>query len=149
MRTVLQLAILATALLTLAGCNTFERRANKKADVFATLSPDTRTRLENKEIRLGDTFDMVYIALGNPDEKQQATSAAGETVTWVYIRYWQEYQGQAYGGFERRVTTDPKTGATVSYLEPVSRPVYAERQQPIMKITFADGKVTVVEQAKN
>ena len=141
--------LIAAALFGLAGCNTFERRSEKKADVFATLPPETKARLENKDIQLGDTFDMVYIALGNPDEKQQTTTATGETITWVYNRYWQEYQGQVYGGSIPRSYADPKTGAVSTYLEPISRPVYTERRQPVMKIVFTDGKVSVVEQAKN
>jgi hypothetical protein len=145
----LPLILLTTALFGLAGCNTFDRRAEKKADVFASLSPETKSRLEKKDIRLGDTFDMVYIALGNPDEQQQTTTTTGETTTWIYNRYWQEYRGEAYGGVQPRTVKDPKTGAVSTYLEPVSRPVYTERQQPVMKITFTGGKVSVVEQAKN
>jgi hypothetical protein len=136
------------ALLLLTGCNTYERRAKQKADIFATLSPETRTRLENKSIIVGDTFDMVYIAVGNPDEKLQSTTATGSTTTWIYNRYWQEYQGDAYDGFRRVVVTDPKTGAATVYLEPVSRPIYTDRKQPILRITFTDGKVTVIEQPK-
>ncbi|MDF3056975.1 MAG: hypothetical protein K0R17_1190 [Rariglobus sp.] len=140
--------ILAVASLTLTGCNTFERRAQKKADVFAALSPADQARLEKKVINVGDTADMVYIALGSPDEKTVATTASGETLTWTYNRYWQEYRGEAYGGFQRQVVRDPKTGATSVYLEPISRPVYAERQQPVMRIVFTDGKVSVIEQAR-
>ncbi len=136
------------ALLVFTGCNTYERRAKQKADVFATLSPETRTRLENKSILVGDTFDMVYIAVGNPDEKLQSTTATGATTTWIYNRYWQEYQGDAYDGFRRVVVRDPKTGASTVYLEPVSRPIYTDRKQPILRITFTDGKVTVIEQPK-
>lgn len=149
MRTVLQLSFLAAALLVFSGCNTFERRAAKKADVFASLSAEAKARLENKDIRLGDTPDMVYIALGNPDERQESVSAEGKKTVWIYNRYWQEYQGQAYTGTVPRTYVDPKTGSTVTYLEPVSQPVYAERQQPVMKITFVDGKASVVDQAKN
>ncbi|HEY9249563.1 MAG TPA: hypothetical protein VIO38_10540 [Rariglobus sp.] len=140
-------AVLVLALLT--GCSTFERRAKQKAAVFATLSPEARARLENRSIAVGDTFDMVYIALGWPDEKQQSTTASGQTTTWVYNRYWQEYQGEAYGGFQRRVIRDPKTGVSTVSLEPVSRPIYTDRKQPVMRIVFAEGKVTVIEQAKN
>jgi len=142
------ISILLTLTL-LTGCNTFERRAQKKADVFAALSPEAKVRLENKVINVGDSPDMVYIALGTPDEKRVTTSATGETVTWLYNRYWQEYRGEAYGGFVRRTVRDPQTGATSFYLEPVSRPIYAEREEPIMRVLFVDGKVTVVEQVSS
>lgn len=140
---------LLLTLLLLGGCNTFERRAKQKADVFASLSPETRSRLENKTIHVGDTADMVYIALGSPDEKHVKSTATGETVVWTYNRYWQEYHGEAYGGFHRHVVRNSKTGATSVYLEPISRPVYVDRRQPVMRVFFSEGKVTLVEQAKD
>ena len=141
------LTLLALACLT--GCNTFDRRAQQKAEVFATLSPETRERLKNKSIFIGDSSDMVFIALGKPDETQSATTAAGETTTWIYNRYWQEYQGEAYTGVRPRTVTDPKTGATSVYYEPVRQPVYASRQQPYLRIAFVDGKVTSIERAQD
>jgi hypothetical protein len=140
-------ALLALACLT--GCNTFDRRAQQKADVFATLSPETRERLKNKAIVVGDTPDMVFIALGKPDETQSTTTAAGEAITWIYNRYWQEYQGEAYAGVRPRTVTNPKTGAVSIFYEPVRQPVYASRQQPYLRIAFATGKVTSIERARD
>ena len=137
------------ALTFLGGCNTFDRRAQQKADVFATLSPETRERLKNKSILVGDTHDMVFIALGKPDETQSATTSPGETTTWIYNRYWQEYQGMAYTGMQPRTVTDPKTGAVNVYYEPVRQPVYASRQQPYLRIAFAAGKVTSIERSQD
>ena len=139
---------LLLAITLLAGCNTFERRAQKKADVFAALSPETKARLENKTVQVGDSFDMVYIALGEPDEKQQTTTAKGRTVTWIYNRYWQEYRGEAPDGFRRVPVRDKLTGSYSYYYEPVSRPVYASRKQAYLRVVFADGKATVIEQAR-
>lgn len=139
---------LLLALTLLSGCNTFERRAQKKADVFATLSPETKARLENRAIQVGDSFDMVYIALGEPDEKRQTTTAKDQKVTWIYNQYWQEYQGEASGGFRRVAVRDKLTGTYSYYYEPVSRPVYTQRQQAYLRVVFTDGKVSVIEQAK-
>src|SRR5690606_38137279 len=104
-------------------------------------------RLEQKVIHVGDTSDMVYIALGAPDEKRTVASTTGEITEWTYNRYWQEYRGEAFDGFHRHVVRDPKTGATSVYFEPISRPVYAERQQPILRIQFANDRVAVIEKA--
>ncbi|HSH92621.1 MAG TPA: hypothetical protein VK968_00580 [Roseimicrobium sp.] len=145
MRLPLSFVVLLTAGL-LGGCNTFEKRAEQKAGVFAALSPETQERLKNESIRVGDTEDMVFIAFGKPDETKTATTAGGATTTWIYNRYWQEYQGEAYGGFRRQVIRDPKTGATSVYLEPVSRPVYETRRQQVLRVRFEGGKVTVIEQ---
>ncbi len=76
------------------------------------------------------------------------TAATGATTTWIYNRYWQEYKGEAYGGYIRRAVTNPKTGATSFYLEPISRPVYETRQQPVLRVVFAKGKVALIEQPK-
>jgi len=139
---------LLLALTLLSGCNTFERRAQKKADVFATLSPETKSRLENKVIKVGDSFDLVYIALGEPDEKRQTTTAKAETVTWIYNHYWQEYRGEATDGFRRVAVRDKLTGGYSYYYEPISRPVYSERKQAYLRVVFTGGKVSVIEQAR-
>jgi len=148
MRSLIALLLLTSGLLTLTGCNTFERRAQKKADVFATLSPETKARLENKTIQVGDSFDLVYIALGEPDEKRQTTTTKDQKVTWIYNHYWQEYQGEVSGGFRRVAVRDKLTGTYSYYYEPVSRPVYSERKQAYLRVVFVDDKVSVIEQAK-
>jgi hypothetical protein len=148
MRFPLSFVVLLAAALLLGGCSTFEKRAQQKSAVFAALSPETQERLKNQSIRLGDTEDMVFIAFGKPDETKTETTATGATVTWVYNRYWQEYQGEAYGGFRQQVVRDPKTGVNSVYLEPVSRPVYATHEQPVLRVSFEGGKVTVIEQPK-
>lgn len=141
--------LLAILTLTFAGCNTFDRRAREHAGVFNTLPPDTQARLKERVIHVGDTQDMVYIALGAPDKKQQSTTAAGQSSTWIYNRYWQEYRGEAYAGYRRIAVRNPKTGATTVYLEPIRRPVYTPREQPVMRVTFDNGLVAVVEQARD
>jgi hypothetical protein len=142
------LPLLLAALLALAGCSTFESRVKQKPDLYATLDTTTRTRLQAGQIGIGDTEDMVYLARSQPDEKHLTTTAAGQTTTWVYNRYWQEYRGDTRAGFQPRTRRDPVTGATSTYLEPVIRPVYADRVQAIMRITFDAGKVVAIEQPK-
>lgn len=141
------IALLALAGLT--GCNTFDRRAQQKAEVFASLSPETRERLRAKSIVVGDSADLVFIALGKPDETRSSANAAGEIAVWTYLRRWQEYQGHAYTGLSPRTVTDPKTGAVSVYYEPVRQPVYATRQQPYLHIEFVAGKVSAIERAQD
>lgn len=148
MRRILVLALAASAVFA-GGCNTFERRAREKGEVFAALPAETRERLKSKSLRVGDTEDMVFIALGKPDLKTSVTTAAGERTTWIYNRYWQEYQGEAYAMSQRRVVRNPATGETAIYWETVSRPVYAARQQPVLRVEFVGGKVAVIEQAQD
>ena len=146
MRSPLTTLLLLLGLLTASGCSsTFERRAQQKPALVAKLDLATQERLRAGEIRLGDSEDLVFLARGTPDEKKQTITAAGQTTTWVYNRYWQEYRGETAGGYQPRVRRDPTTGSTTTYLEPIHRPIYADRIQTVLRVTFANGQVTAIE----
>ncbi|MFA6289680.1 MAG: hypothetical protein WC661_20045 [Opitutaceae bacterium] len=140
--------VFAAALLALTGCSTFESRSKQKAAAFSALDAATQARLKVGEIHLGDTMDEVYIALGHPDEKREITTEKEKTTAWIYSRYWQEYQGQAYAGARPVYTKNPTTGAVSVYYETVRQPVYANRSEERLRITFKDDKVTIIEKAK-
>ncbi len=139
----------AVLLFAFAGCSTFQSRAKQKAAVFNTLDAATQARLESGEIRVGDTMDAVYIALGFPDEKRVQTTAKEQNAVWIYNRYWQEYRGDAFQRSRPVAIKDPSTGATKIYYEPVYRPIYENRTQERLRVTFKDGQVSVIDQAKN
>lgn len=136
------------ALVGVTGCNTFERRAQEKASIFRSLDPGTQARLEARQIEVGDTQDMVYIALGVPDEKREQLTPTGKTATWIYSAYWQEYQGTRLVGFRRDVVYDAASKSYRVIHSPDYQPVYAPRMEDRVRITFQDGRVTVVEQAQ-
>ncbi|AHF93846.1 hypothetical protein OpiT1DRAFT_05543 [Opitutaceae bacterium TAV1] len=141
------LALLA-ALFFVSGCNTFESRSREKAQVFENLDPSTQERLKEKHINVGDTEDMVYIALGDPSEKQESLTAdTGRKTMWIYNSYWQEYRGTVFVGYRREVIPDGRGGYRVLFT-PVERPVYEQRMEERFRVTFVDGKVTVIEQVK-
>ena len=146
-----RLPFLIVALVALAGlsaCSTFQSRAKEKTAVFAALDPATQARLEAREIHVGDTMDMVYIALGKPSEKTEKTTAAGRAGLWTYSAYWQEYQGTRIVGYRRDVAYNPATKSySVSYT-PDYQPVYTPHVEDRIRITFEGGRVTVVEQAQ-
>jgi hypothetical protein len=145
MKNPLVILLLGVGLLAATGCQNFEHRVKQKAALVATLDDATQARLRAGEIRLGDSEDLVFLARGKPDEKKLTTTASGETTTWVYNRYWQEYRGETAGGFQPRLRRDPTTGATSTYMEPVYRPIYADRAQAVLRVTFTEGKVSVIE----
>jgi len=132
----------------LSGCSTFERRAEEKAGVFASLDETTRERLRERNLHVGDTLDMVYIAMGAPDERRVRHSADGSETTWIYNAYWQEYQGQALVGYRRYVVRDAKTGRFQVFYEPVRDSVYVPREEERIRVTFRDDKVVAIEQAQ-
>lgn len=129
----------------LAGCNSFDSRAKEKAYVFNDLSPEVRQRLKAGEIHVGDSTDMVYIALGKPTDRLRKTTADGETSTWLYKSYDRDYEGEAFVGYRRHVVYDRLTRTYRVYHQPVTASVYSERQDDRFRVTFKDGQVTEIE----
>jgi hypothetical protein len=143
-----KLLVAFVGLFLLSGCNSFERRARERSAVFTALDPATQTRLEARQIEVGDSQDMVYIALGAPDEKRDILTPSGRTTLWIYSAYWQEYQGTRLVGFRRNVVYDPASKSYRVLHEPDLQPIYAARVEDRVRITFQDGHVTVIEQAQ-
>lgn len=143
----LLLSICALAAVFSAGCSTFESRAKEKTAAFTTLDPATQSRLKARLIHLGDSEDMVYIALGPPDEKRETLDASGRATTWVFNAYWQEYQGTRSTGYRRYVTYDAASKSYRVVDVPDYQPVYQSRSEERVRVTFKDGRVIVVEQA--
>jgi hypothetical protein len=139
-------AVLSVAFV-LAGCDTFQSRAKEKSEVYDSLNPRTQKRLERGKIKPGDTTDMVYIALGEPDEKRDVTTASGAQSIWIYRTYWEQYEGSAWVGWHRAI--EPMAGGGyVIYHEPITQDIYRTHIDEVIRVTFADGKVTVLEQQK-
>jgi hypothetical protein len=138
----------AVLLVTLVGCNTFERRAQQRASTFNQLDAPTRERLKQREIFIGDNFDMVYIALGAPDEKRERITADGAETTWIFNRYWQEYYGDRTVGYQRYVVFNRHTRSYHVFYEPVRESVYADRVEEHLRVYFNNGQVTAIEQAR-
>ncbi len=145
----LRLAIVVSLASGLAGCSTFQRRADERADVFASLDPATQERLKERNLLLGDTEDMVYIALGVPDAKRDQLSAEGSHSVWIYNAYWQEYQGQQLVGYRRQVVRDKDTGRYRVYYEPAHVSVLVPREEERIRVTFENGRVAAIEQAQH
>ncbi|WP_221032111.1 hypothetical protein [Actomonas aquatica] len=140
------LPVLAAAgLLLSTGCASFESRTEEKAYVFNSLPVETKQRLEEGEIHIGDTPDMVYIDLGEPSDKRSTVTADGQTSTWIYASYSREYEGENFVGYRRVVTRDSLIGGyRVAYV-PVSESIYSENVDERFRVTFRDGSVTAIE----
>jgi hypothetical protein len=130
----------------LGGCNTFQSRAREKAAVYQSLPPDTQERLHRGHVSIGDSQDMVYIALGYPDEVRDITTAQGVQSVWIYRTYWQQYEGSAWVGWHRRII--PMSNGRGYYIvhEPVRTDVYRTRVDEVIRVTFHNGTVSAVEQ---
>jgi hypothetical protein len=148
MKTHFPVLLAAAAALLLAGCSTFESRSKEKAAVFNSLDTSTQERLKKGEIALGDTAEMVYLALGNPDERISKTTADGETMDWVYNVYWQEYAGSVTTGYRRFVVYDRGSKRYVVYYQPVRSDLYQQRVDERVRVEMKNGRVSSVEETK-
>ncbi|PTX92449.1 hypothetical protein [Opitutus sp. ER46] len=144
-----KIGLLLAAVLALAGCNTFESRAREKAQVYERLPVDTRQRLQQGQISIGDSPDMVYIALGYPDERRETRTLQGEQTLWIYRTYWQQYEGRAWVGW-RRVIIPVRGGRGYMVVhEPVTTDVYSTHADDTIRVTFERGAVVAVEQRRS
>lgn len=143
----LRLTVLAVVL-GLTGCSTFEKRAEQKSEVYALLDAETQGKLKQGLVEIGYSPDMVYIALGTPDQRNETVTAKGRQEIWIYNSYYTEYRGTDHLGYRRYVDYNPVTKKYFVHYEPVRVDVYRDRIEERIRITFADGKVTMIEQAK-
>jgi hypothetical protein len=146
-KSTLLLAVAAlTAAVGLTGCDTFASRARQRSATYEQLDPNTQQRLKRGEISVGDNADMVYIALGQPDERRVVSTADGQHETWVYRTYWQQYEGSAWVGW-RRIVVPTGRGYAI-YHEPVRSDVYSEHASDRTRVSMYRGVVQSIEQVR-
>ncbi|HKB58220.1 MAG TPA: hypothetical protein VKC51_11585 [Lacunisphaera sp.] len=144
------LVIVSGLTLLLGACNSFESRAKEKSSTFDQLSPRTQERLERGTIHVGDTQDMVYIALGHPDEKRDRSDSDGTQTIWIYKSYWQQYEGTQWVGWRRVIV--PRSGLQggyVVYHEPVTAELYSSHEDEVIRVTFRGDHVVSVDQQRS
>ncbi len=144
-RLAILLAILAAGL---AACSTVSRRIGEKPDVFAKLDPATQAKIKQGIIDLGFTPDMVYLALGKPDEIRDRVTAAGREAVWTYNSYYDRYEGSVHAGYRRFVTWDPRIRGYRVYHEPVYADVFSEQTETNIRVIFTNHQVAAIEQTK-
>jgi hypothetical protein len=140
--------VAAVAAFSLAGCDTFQSRAREKSATYEALPSGTQERLQRGAINVGDTPDMVYIALGHPDEKRQTTTNDGTSETWIYRTYWEQYEGTAWAGWRRIIVPAANGRGYVIFHEPVRREIYSTHADEVIRVTLNRGAVVSVEQSQ-
>ncbi|MEO5961264.1 MAG: hypothetical protein ABIR80_19315, partial [Opitutaceae bacterium] len=130
------------------GCDTFQSRAREKSATYESLPAGTQERLQRGAINVGDTPDMVYIALGHPDEKRQTTTPDGTRETWIYRTYWEQYEGTAWVGWRRIIVPAANGRGYAIFHEPVRREVYSTRVDEVIRVVLDRGAVVSVDQQK-
>ena len=145
-KTLLIFVAAVSALFAVSGCDTFQSRAQEKAAVYQSLPPDTQRRLQHGRVSVGDTQDMVYIALGYPDEVREIATAQGTQTIWIYRTYWQQYEGSEWVGWHRVIVPAPDGRGYVIYHEPVRTDVYRTHVDEVIRVVFQNQIVQSVDQ---
>jgi hypothetical protein len=147
-RRLLTTFMLAATLGFLGGCQTVDDRIKEKPEVFAKLDAATQNNIKQGIIELGYTEDMVYLALGKPDQKRESLTAGGKTTTWIYNTYYERYNGTAFAGYYRSVYFDPYLKAYRVYYRPAFADTYVSEKEERIRVVFKNGKAETIEQSK-
>jgi hypothetical protein len=142
-------ALLIGTLAFFPGCQTVNDRIQEKPEVFANVDKAIQDKIKQGIIDLGYSEDLVYLALGAPDQKRESASANGRSVTWIYNTYYQRFDGAQFAGYNRRVYYDPYLRTYRVYYRPVYAEVYSDEKEERIRIVFKDGKASVIEQSKD
>jgi hypothetical protein len=148
-RRLLTTFMLAASLGFITGCQSVDSRIKEKPEVFAKLDAATQDKVKQGIIELGYTEDVVYLALGAPDQKREGISAAGKSITWIYNTYYDRYNGTTSAFYHRSVYYDRYLGAYRMYYRPVFADTYVQEKEERIRIVFKDGKAAVIEQSKD
>ena len=123
--------LIGAMLLTLVGCESVDSRIANHETTFARLGPVVQERLREGEVKVGDSYDMVTIAIGAPQHRDDITISNGATrSTWTYTKKVRQPEGS------RNVRYDRRTGQ-VSYEE-----VFRVDELVMKEVIFVDGRVT-------
>lgn len=132
-----------------AGCETVDSRIKEKPEAFASVDKTTQDKIKQGIIELGFTQDLVYLALGKPDQKREKVTAAGQSEVWIYNTYYNRYDGTAMVGYYRQVYYDPYLRSYRLYYRPAFADTYSEESEERIRVVFTGGKVTSIDQAKD
>jgi hypothetical protein len=86
MRALLVLVALAAMVSALSGCATPDKRIEERQELFDTYPPDAQAKIRAGHVAPGFTEDMVWMALGDPDDTSIESTEQGEAIIWVYTR---------------------------------------------------------------
>jgi len=136
-------------LLLAAGCESVESRIKEKPAVFASVDKATQDKIKQGIIDLGYTEDMVYLALGKPDQTSEKVTAAAHNLVWSYNTYYTRYDGTQMVGYSREVYYDPYLRTYRLYYHPAFVDTYHDEKEERIHVTFTNGKVSAIDQAKS
>lgn len=139
------IAIIGLATL-LAGCestgSSLTPRIQEHSETFASLDPATQQRIKQGVIHSGDTTDMVYMAVGQPDEVEVINQPDGSRYEiWHYLETVQEYVSEETVAYEDHSDYNIHTGQRIHYKLPVREKVYHNVKRPGFQLIVRNDQV--------
>ena len=132
---------LVTAALGCGGCATTpESRVEQNASAVASWPAEVQAQVRVGKVAIGFTAEQVRVALGEPDRALKRTDASGVRDVWVYF---DNRPGFSFGVGVSSGGRGSGAGGGVS----VGSGGRHERER--MRLTFENGKVSAIEQAKS
>lgn len=134
-------ALLAAASVVFAaGC------ATTRTPTTATkLEPNIRAQVEKGIIEPGFTPEMVFLALGKPNEPAASLVDATANGTWVYHNFSAGDRGILKPGFRRRIVYDATKQSDVITTERIDEKTAPNLQANALYVTFRDGRVVEIQ----
>lgn len=123
----------------LAACSTPAARIKRNQAVFDALPAAEQALIREGKVGVGFTPDMVLLAVGDPDQRWTRTDAQGRAEVWSYTTYDGQDGAPLYRGYYHRY----QGGYPFFHDDYLGGPA---RAREYFKVTFKDGKVTMVEQ---
>lgn len=146
MKTAMGMLCLTLAVLITAGCvSTPASRIKKEPEIFAAFPPDIQAKVQRGEIAVGFTKDMVRLAKGRPSRISSRITAAGYQEVWTYtgIRHISRMEPVDTGYWYR-----DRAGRLYRSYDMMWVDYGYNEEFPTLRLEFAEGKVSAIEQVK-
>ncbi|HMO04206.1 MAG TPA: hypothetical protein PKC67_02005 [Kiritimatiellia bacterium] len=124
------------------GCSTPASRIKKNPELFASFPPEAQALIQQGQIDLGFTPDMVSMALGEPNRIYNRTTTEGSVEVWSYTSKSTSTDRQRVSANIRYRDADGRSRSTTEWVwVDVARDTEYER----IRVEFKDGKVAAID----
>jgi hypothetical protein len=135
--------LICAPVVLIVSCATPDARIKQSQELFDTWPPEVQERLREGKIEIGDTTDMVFIALGKPDREYTRRTAARLMTVWSYTDHYTQTRRQLVDG-EFRVR-DSRTGYIHEVRDAIWVDVPTYHEYDRLRVEFYDDLVVAIE----
>ena len=135
--------VMAAVMGVMAGCmSTPASRIKKEPGVFATFSPEIQAKVQQGQVEVGFTKDMVRLAQGLPQRVNTRITEAGQAEVWMYlgVRYVDNYVPMDSGYWYR-----DRSGRMVRTHDTMWMNRGYSEEYPVLRLEFSGNTVKALE----